>query len=209
MSGCCHPADYGKVFGAATARRDARRYRRRGLGGTAAILAGWLGPLAPGATVLEVGGGVGALQLELLAAGAVRAVNVELSPEYEQEAQALAGDDDRLERRIGDFVTGDDSAPADLVVLHRVVCCYPDGEAMTGRAAAAARTALALTYPRNAWWVRAAVNLGNALLRIAGRSFRAYVHDPEMLLRVAADHGLGATQRDRGLVWESTLCRRA
>ncbi len=208
MSGCCRPADYGKVFGAGTARRDARRYRRRGLAGTAKQLADWLAPLAPGATVLEVGGGVGALQLELLKAGAVRAVNVELSPEYEDQARALA-DDAPVDRRIGDFVTGEDPGPADLVVLHRVVCCYPGGEAMTARAAAATREALAITYPRDTWWVRAAITLGNALLRTAGRSFRAYVHDPETLLRVAADHGLTVTKQAHGLVWESTLCRRS
>ncbi len=207
MSGCCHPADYGKVFGAATARRDARGYRRRGLGGTAELLAGWLAPLAPGATVLEVGGGVGAIQLELLRAGAARTVNVELSPEYEAEARALAGDDDRIDRIVADFVAAD-PMEADLVVLHRVVCCYPDGEAMTSRAAAATRTALAMTYPRDTWWVRAAMKLGNALFRIGGRSFRAYVHDPGTLRRVISDHGLMVTKQDRGLVWESTFCRR-
>ncbi len=208
MSGCCRPADYGKVFGAATARRDARRYRRHGLGGTARQLADWLAPLAPGASVLEVGGGVGALQLELLKAGAARSVNVELSPEYEEEARELAGAAP-VERRIGDFVTGEDPGPADLVVLHRVVCCYPDGEAMTARAASATRHAMAMTYPRDTWWVRAAIKIGNTLLRLAKRSFRAYVHDPRMLLRVAADHDLTVTKQTRGLVWESTLCRRS
>ncbi len=209
MSGCCQPADYGKVFGASTARRDARRYRRRGLGGTAELLAGWLAPHAPGATVLEVGGGVGALQLELLQAGAARAVNVELSPEYEAAARDLAGGDDRMERVVADFVASDDLREADLVVLHRVVCCYPDGEAMVAKAATATRSTLAMTYPRDTWWVRAAMKLGNTLFRLLRSSFRVYVHDPEMLHGVAANHGLTTTRRAHGLVWESTLCIRS
>jgi hypothetical protein len=40
-----------------------------------------------GATVLEVGGGVGEIQIELLRRGAERSVNLELSPAYEREAE--------------------------------------------------------------------------------------------------------------------------
>ena len=42
-----------------------------------------------GATVLEIGGGVGEIQIELLKSGAARAVNLELSPAYEAEATEL------------------------------------------------------------------------------------------------------------------------
>ena len=90
-----------------------------------------------GASVLEVGAGVGAIELELLAAGAARATDVELSGEYEEEAQKLLdehGVADRVERRVGDFVT-EPVEPHDVVVLHRVVCCYPDVDALVGVAA--------------------------------------------------------------------------
>ncbi len=208
MTGCCGPADYAGVFSARRARRDARAYRRHGLRGSAATLAGWLRPHAGSAAVLEVGGGVGALQLELLAAGAARATNVELSPEYEEAAQELAGADGRIERRIGDFVTSTDIAPADLVVLHRVVCCYPDGRAMVEKAAATTTHALAMTYPRNTWWNRALFKAGNALLSLTRSSFRAYVHDPHEMLETAAQHDLSPDQHDQGPFWESVLLRR-
>lgn len=210
MAGCC-ASDYGRVFSSRTARHDARRYRRRGLRGTARRLYRWLRPLAPGATVLEVGGGVGAVQLELLGDGAAQAVNVEISPEYEQAAADLAAERGvaaRLERVVGDYVTADVGGDADLVVLHRVVCCYPDMPAMVGKAAAQAGDALALTYPRRTWWVRAGVRLGNAVLRITRNSFRAYVHDPKEILAVASRGGLHRTEEARGLLWESVLCRR-
>jgi magnesium-protoporphyrin O-methyltransferase len=78
-----------------------------------------------GREVLEVGGGVGALQLELLRRGVERATNVELSPAYEQEAEALAreaGVEDRVDRRLLDFAReGADVDPADIVLMHRVV----------------------------------------------------------------------------------------
>ena len=56
-----------------------------------------------GATVLEIGGGVGEIQIELLKRGAARSVNLELSPAYDEEAKRLlreAALDDRAERRL-------------------------------------------------------------------------------------------------------------
>src|SRR5204863_4096528 len=99
-----------------------------------------------GDSVLEVGGGVGAIQLELLKAGAAQTTNVELSPEYEPYAAELLGEDARVQRRVRDFVR--DAAelePADDVVLHRVVSCYPDPEALVGAAADHARRRLVLS----------------------------------------------------------------
>src|SRR5919201_341403 len=100
MAGCCTPSGYRKIFGEKTARRDVRKYRRRGLDRAARQIVGFLaGRGVDGDSVLEVGGGVGAIQLELLKAGAARATNVELSPEYEPYAAELLGGDERVARR--------------------------------------------------------------------------------------------------------------
>ena len=105
MASCCTPSGYRKIFGAKTARHDLRKYRRRGLDETARRIADFLvGRGVEGDSVLEVGGGVGAIQLELLKAGAAKTTNVELSPEYEPYAAELLDGDTRVERRVGDFV---------------------------------------------------------------------------------------------------------
>jgi predicted RNA methylase len=80
VAGCCQPGSYERLFGAKQAKLDASRYRRRGLGSTSRDLVQLAGDVS-GKTVLEVGGGVGAIELELLAAGADRATNIELSGE--------------------------------------------------------------------------------------------------------------------------------
>src|SRR3974390_2488139 len=106
MSGCCEPKVYERMFGAKQARLDAKRYRARGVRGTSRDLVELAGDVS-GASVLEVGGGIGAIELELLAAGAARATDVELSSEYEEEALKLLAErglSDRVERRVGDFV---------------------------------------------------------------------------------------------------------
>src|ERR687884_357936 len=120
MAGCCTPSGYRKVFGERAARRDVRKYRRRGLDRAARRIADFLvGGGVAGDSVLEVGGGVGAIQLELLKAGAARTTNVELSPEYEPYAAELLGEDARVERRVGDFVRDADADVADRGIRAR------------------------------------------------------------------------------------------
>ena len=104
-----------------------------------------------GTTVLEVGGGVGEIQLELLGRGAVRTANLELSPAYEEEAARLAreaGVAARIDRRLHDIAADPSEVePVDIVVLHRVVCCYPDYALLLGAAADHARRLLVFSHP--------------------------------------------------------------
>ena len=194
------------MFGERQARRDARRYRRKGLDATARAMVEELTARGvDGASVLAVGGGVGAIEIELLRAGARGASVVELSEAYDAEAQALlaeSGVAGRVERRHGDFVEAERTIdPADVVVMHRVVCCYPDVDALVEPAAAKARRALALTFPRDTWWMRAGVWGANVWMRISGRAFRSYVHDPARIFAAATNQGLVRTRDHCGLIW--------
>ena len=90
MSDCCTPRGYGWVFSEGSARSQAKRYRRRGLDGPSRRIVDYLKRQGvDGRTVLEVGGGIGAVQLELLKAGAARATSIELTPTYEKVAAEL------------------------------------------------------------------------------------------------------------------------
>jgi magnesium-protoporphyrin O-methyltransferase len=204
---CCSPKGCDEFFTDRVARRDAARYRRRGLDGDARRLVEFVRQRGlPGRTVLEIGGGVGAIQLELLRAGAAQATNVELSAAYEPYAAELAvaaGLAVRAERRLLDFAErSDEVEPADVVVLHKVVCCYPDYEALVGAAAAHARRELVLTFPRDAWWMRLGLAAANLLQRVRRRSFRVYLHPPAAILAVARSHGLEPAATHRGPLWE-------
>jgi len=206
VTGCC-ARDYEKVFGRKTAARDARRFRRRGLRGSAKALTELAGDVR-GATVLEVGGGVGAIEIELLEKGATSATNVELAATYEDAARALLAErglTDRVERRVGDFVAEADTLSAhDVVVMHRVVCCYPDVNALVGAGADHARRRLVLTFPQERRLVRGALSTANAVMRLTGSTFRVYVHPFERMAATAGAHGLGLVERRRsGYVWET------
>src|ERR1043165_4113891 len=107
MSGCCNPRGCDRFFGARFARRTAERYRKGGLDKTAQQMVAFLEQQGlDGASVLEIGGGGGGIQIELLKRGAAHAVNLELSAAYDEEAQTLlrdAGLEGRAERRLTDI----------------------------------------------------------------------------------------------------------
>lgn len=153
MSACCDPTEYAKVFDEKNAKSDARSYRKKGLDSTARRMIDFIVARGiAGASVLEVGGGVGAIQIELLRAGAARAANVEIVGTYEEAAAALLrehGLEGRVDRRVFDFAQDPEAVePAEVVMLHRVVCCYPDMERMVRAAASRARRLLAMSLDR-------------------------------------------------------------
>jgi magnesium-protoporphyrin O-methyltransferase len=202
---CCSPA-HAEVFDEKLARRDLRRFRRKGLDRAGRRLADMLRRRdVTGRSVLEVGGGIGALQVELLRAGAVHATNVELSPGYEQAAKelldetALAGS---VERLFGDIVQDPElGAEADAVVLNRVVCCYPDVDALMSAVSDRARSAIALSFPPDTWLARLVVALGNLGFRLRGNEFRAYVHPQTAILAPALARGFRVDETGRAGVW--------
>jgi hypothetical protein len=210
---CCTPSGYAKVFGKRAARRDARRYRRRGLDDIGEKMVAFLRSRGvEGASVLEIGGGVGGIQIELLRAGAARSLNLELSPEYEETAAGLlreAGLEDRVERRLGDFVQRPDLAgEADVVVMHRVVCCYPDYDALVGAAASRARRYLVMSFPRDRLGNRIGFGLVSLLCRLLRWDYRAWIHPPEAVVAAAERRGLRVAQEGRGFVWQVAALER-
>jgi hypothetical protein len=206
MAGCCDPRGCDRIFGSRFARRVARRYRKRGLGRTERAMVGYLeGAGLDGASVLEVGGGVGELHVELLKRGAGGAVNLELSPAYDAEAARLladAGLAGRVERRLHDIAVDPGAVePADVVVLNRVVCCYPDYERLLGAAAGHARRALVFSYPRRNPLSRAVVAVENLVFRLMGQEYRVFAHPPAAMLEVLRTRGLQPRFEAAGLVW--------
>jgi magnesium-protoporphyrin O-methyltransferase len=203
MTGCCATAAYDHLFDKRQAQRDAKRYRRKGLDPAAMwIVEAARDQAVQGATVLEPGGGVGAIQIELLKIGARRSTVVELSQQYEEEAWRLAretGFDAHIQRRLGDFATND-VEPADVVVMHRVVCCYADHEQLLGTAAERARRLLVFTYPPPNAGYRLFVRIANLWMRLRRNPFRVFAHPRGELRDAVLRRGFElVAERRRGL----------
>jgi magnesium-protoporphyrin O-methyltransferase len=208
VAGCCNPRGCDRFFGERFARRTAARYRKRGLDKTAGKMVAFLEQQGlDGANVLEVGGGVGEIQIELLKRGAVRTVNLELSPAYDDEAQQLlreAGLEGRVERRLADIAVEPEAVEvADIVVLNRVVCCYPDYERLLAAVAEHARRLVVFSYPPRNVVSRLGVAGQNLLFGMLGREFRAFAHPPAAMLAVLEQRGFRRTFAHRALVWQA------
>jgi magnesium-protoporphyrin O-methyltransferase len=194
------------MFGDRFARKVARRLRRRGLDPTRSRLVDFLDTQGlEGASVLEIGGGIGEVHLELLRRGARSATNLEISTSYEDQAGRLlaeSGLGDRVSRRFLDIATEPDQVePADIVVLHRVVCCYPDYARLLAAAASHARRLLVFSHPPGTVLSRLSFGFDNQVRRIRGNDFRAFVHPPEAMLAVVEAQGMTLRYRHCGLSW--------
>ena len=203
---CCEPDGYDETFSHRFARRMARRYRRRGLSRSARAIVSFITDRGiDGATILEIGGGVGELHVELLRHGAAKATNLEISTNYEPEAAQLlerTGMAARVERRFLDIAqVPDEVQRADVVVLHRVVCCYPDYERLLGAAAGKAGRLLVFSHPPRNLVTRAMILVENSIRRLKGDAFRSFVHPPAAMLDIAVRSGLRDAYRWRGLGW--------
>ena len=206
MPSCCDGEGYDAVFSERFAHRVARRYRRRGLNATSSRMVDFLcGHGVEGASVLEIGGGVGEIQLELLRRGAARVTNLEISTRYEEEARALlerSGLTDRVTRRFVDIARSpDDVEAADIVVLHRVVCCYPDYEALLAAAGSHARRLLVFSHPPRNVISRGATWAENVPRRLRHESFRTFAHPVEAMEAVLVGTGLTPSYVHRGWAW--------
>ncbi|MDX6676410.1 MAG: hypothetical protein QOE31_462 [Solirubrobacteraceae bacterium] len=206
MTCCCDPRGCDQFFGPRFARVVARRYRKRGPDKPARQMLEFLEREGiEGLTVLEIGGGVGEIQLELLKRGAQSSLNLELSSAYDAEAQRLIRDaqlEGRALRQLHDIAVDPDGvAPADIVVLHRVVCCYPEYQRLLTAAAEHARRMLVFSYPPCNAASRLVVAAQNAILRLRRSEFRTFAHPPAAMLAVLEDQGLRRTFSHDGLVW--------
>jgi hypothetical protein len=214
MPGCCRSVVCEEMFKPRAARNTLRRYRKKGLD---PIERGMVASVSPAdlenARVLEIGGGIGAIQAELLAAGASQGETVELVSAYEPYARELARDkgiETRSAFRIADVLDRPETvASADIVVLNRVVCCSPDGVRLTGVAARLARRVLLVSYPRDRLLVRLFTRIMNGGLRIMGRSFRVFSHPRASLYEAAQTEGLVIGETGRSFVWEFTAFHRS
>jgi SAM-dependent methyltransferase len=155
--------------------------------------------------ILDLGSGQGRLAVALAERGAASVTGIDLSP----ASVAVA---ERASDRAGvpaRFAVGDAStvelAPHDIVVLDKVVCCYPDVEALLANTVPAALSVLAIAMPHSRGprgaLARALVGAENGWRRLRGDPFRAYVHDELVIVRTLLGHGLTRTRARHRWTW--------
>lgn len=203
-----------EIFDRKSAEADLARYREHGPDRTTRLLIDLIGRDAvSGATLLDIGGGIGAVDHELLGEGAARATLVDASAPSRVAARDEAGRRghlDRLEIVDGDFVArASDIESADIVTLDRVICCYPDMVSLVRLSAARARRLYGLVLPRDRWLIRIAARLENAWLRLRGVQYRAFAHPNDRVDALVREAGLHPRDEQRTFFWRVVVYERA
>lgn len=178
---CCKPEYFESTFNQRHATKQLKRYRRRGANKTTRLLLdGLRAGGIDGASLLDVGAGIGIVHHELLAAGARSAVHVDAAmPQMRvaREEAARRGHAERVTFLHGDFVAlADGISPADVVTLDRVICCYPDMERLVTTSASKAQRLYGAVFPRERTVLKIMAPLGNFVCRLCRNPFRGYIH---------------------------------
>jgi magnesium-protoporphyrin O-methyltransferase len=106
----------------------------------------------------------------------------------------------------GNFVDlAEDIAPADIVTLDRVICCYPDMEKLVGLSAARARKLYGLVYPRDVWWMRFGITLENIFYRLRRSPYRAFIHSTQAVENVLDINGFKRHSHRQTLAWQVAI----
>ena len=204
---CPHCRGVDKIFDQGTAKRDLKAYRAHGPATTTRLLIAAL--KAAGVadlTLLDIGGGVGAIQHELLNAGARSAIAIDASSAYLHAARQEAerqGHTNRIVYHQGDFVAFAPQLPqVDIVTLEKVICCYPDMRALVGLSSARAGKLYGVVFPRDTWWMRLGGLLVNIFPRLQHNAFRFFVHPTEAIEAVVRANGLERHYYRKTLFWQ-------
>ena len=211
---CCRPdcAATLRHFDESVAQGERQRYRAKGLDKRARKLVGALGLRIDGASILDVGSGLGLVSFELLTRGAATATLCDASMAYLDAAREEAterGLGDRIRIAEGDFVeTAARLGAADVVVLDRSVCCYPAWQPLLEAAAARCTRALGLTYPHHRPDIRAVLAFENLRRRWTGDRFRAFVHDPSAMDGTLRRAGFRRVSQARTFAWKIDVYER-
>jgi magnesium-protoporphyrin O-methyltransferase len=195
------------LFNEKNAAKELELYRKRGPDKTTRMLIDAL--KAEGVrdlSLLDIGGGVGAIQHELLEVGAQAALDIDASQAYlnaAREEAARRGLAERVDYQYGNFVELAEQVPsADIVTLDRVICCYPDMVSLVSLSAARAKKLYGVVYPRDSWWIKLALSIMNVFFRLQGNPYRAFVHPTRAVEAIILGEGFEQRYYKNTLIWQ-------
>lgn len=194
-------------FDSKTAEKDLKAYRRKGLPKTTRILVEEIERRGvQGATLLDIGGGVGMIQHELLKAGVSQATHVDASSAYLQASREEAerqGHQKQVAYHYGNFVelAGEIEA-ADIVTLDKAICCFDDMRALVESSSVKAKRFYGIIIPRDTWWIKLIFHLINLVPGLTRNDFRTFLHPTAEIEKAVHANGLKRSFHNRGIIWQ-------
>jgi magnesium-protoporphyrin O-methyltransferase len=178
---CSHCLDANNFFDTKAARKELKTYLKKGVTNPTKKLVDLLKEKnIQGSSLLDIGGGIGAIQFELYKEGIAKSTDVDASDAYLQVVKDQAN-----ERQIIDkmnFVKGDFMDVAgqvgmhDLVTLDKVICCYPNAKQLLTASLEKCNKFYGLIYPLDGIIANIAIFFARMYFKIIKSSFRPYIH---------------------------------
>jgi ubiquinone/menaquinone biosynthesis C-methylase UbiE len=207
---CCQCQGIEELFNEKAAVKELNSYRSKGPDKTTRMLITAIQSQGvKGSSLLDIGGGIGAIQHALLLAGVTQATDVDASSAYVKVARREAerrGFAERVRFVHGNFVElAEQVQPADIVTLDRVICCYPDMDRLVELSAQRARKLYGLVYPRNTWCVKIGLTILNLFFKLQKNPFRTFQHPSQAVEAIVQRHGFKQVYQGHTLVWNVVL----
>ena len=211
--GCCQCQGIENMFDKKAANRQLKRYLKKGPSKTTSMLLDAINKKGvQGLNFLDIGGGIGAIQYDLIKAGASNGTSIEASSAFfdiVKEEALQNGLAERVNFKYGDFTeTASDVDSADIVTLDKVICCYDDMSELVGLSSKLARKIYAVIYPRDVWWTKLALLMVNFYPRIKGSSFRVFIHPTKKVEEIIFGNGLKRNYYATTLFWQVAIFTR-
>ena len=212
--GCCQCQGIENMFDKKAAKRELKRYLKKGPSKTTNMLLNAIHKKGvKGLDFLDIGGGIGAIQYDLIKAGALNGTSIEASSAYIDVVKEEALQNDGLVKGVnfmhGDFTSvASDVDSADIVTLDKVICCYDDMVELVGLSSKLARKIYAVIYPRDVWWTKLFLPMMNFYPRIKSSSFRAFIHPTKKVEEIIFGNELKRNYYATTLFWQVAIFTR-
>lgn len=213
MSCTSHCCGSESIFDKKEAKKSLKKYRKKGPDKfTTKLLEALDQNDLDNLSLLDIGGGIGVLQHELLKKGVNHTTDVDASPEYiaaAKEVMTENGTTDKMKFIYSDFNDCyHDIEKHDIVTLSRVVCCYPDAVGLINNSAIKANQYYGIIYPSGGYiadFVQLFMNFG---LYLRKNPFRVFNHSEELMDETICSNGFEKIYYGRSFPWRIALYKR-
>jgi len=201
------------LFDKKTAKTDYKHYLKKGPHKTTLRLINALKQEdIQGKSLIDIGGGVGAIHHALLDAGIDSATNVDGSEAYiekSKEESIRLNHEHKLKHRFGDYTAlSEEVGEADIVTLDKVICCYKDMRDLVIKSSAKAKKYYGVIYPVDRWWTRMLSAVANVFVRLKSREFQSYIHSEVEIESIIRNNGFERKYYYKNIIWQVILYER-
>ena len=213
MGTCDHCCGADKLFDLKNAKKELKSFRKNGAGRVTRKLIALLRPgMEKTSSLLDVGGGIGAIQWSFLENSKGSTTDVDASAGYLQVAKSYATDkgwENRAVFKMGDFIDLEHEIEShEIVSMDKVVCCYPDYKAILDLATEKCSRTLVLSFPMSGVIANVFRGIGVLYMKIKKNPFRPYIHSPAKMEELIASKGFRRVKHTIVFPWHIRMYER-